>query len=74
MNLSKVQEIVEDRWAWYATDHGVGHDLLTKQQQTTEDSRNFCVCGILTKLQKKIKQLLINYLFTYLNINININF
>ena len=48
MNLSKVQEIVEDRWAWCATDHGVGHDLLTKQQQITEDSKNFCVCGILT--------------------------
>ena len=29
MKLSKVQEIVEDRWAWCATDHGVGHDLLT---------------------------------------------
>ena len=33
MNLSKLQEIVEDRVAWCATIHGVWHDLATEQQQ-----------------------------------------
>ena len=36
MNLSKLQEIVKDREAWYATVHGlqsVGHNLATEQQQ-----------------------------------------
>ena len=36
MNLSKLQEIMEDRDAWCATVHGsqrVGYDLVTKQQQ-----------------------------------------
>ena len=35
MNLSKFQEIVEDREAWHAAVHGatrVGHDLVTEQQ------------------------------------------
>ena len=31
MNLSKIQEIVEDREAWHAR---VGHDLATEQQHT----------------------------------------
>ena len=33
MDLSKLQEIVEDRRAWHAAVHGlqrVGHDLVTK--------------------------------------------
>ena len=36
MNYSKVREIAEDRGAWCATVQGlagVGHDLLTEQQQ-----------------------------------------
>ena len=36
MNLSKLQEIVEDRGAWWATVHGVTKvrwDIVTKQQQ-----------------------------------------
>ena len=34
MNLSKLQEIVEDRGAWHSAVHGVarvGHDLVTEQ-------------------------------------------
>ena len=34
MNLSKLQEIVEDRGAWCSTVHGsqrVGYDLVTEQ-------------------------------------------
>ena len=34
MNLSKLQEIVEDRGAWHSTIHGVtrvGHNLVTEQ-------------------------------------------
>ena len=33
MNLSKLQEILEDRGAWHAAVHGsqrVGHDLVTE--------------------------------------------
>ena len=36
MNVSKLQDIVEDRRAWYAAIHGaekVGHNLVTEQQQ-----------------------------------------
>ena len=36
MNLSKLQEIVEDRGAWWATVHGVTKvrwDIVTKRQQ-----------------------------------------
>ena len=36
MNLSKLQEMVENREAWYASVHGlqtVGHDLAIKQQR-----------------------------------------
>ena len=41
MNLGKLWEIVENREAWYAAVHGVGHDLATDQQprlQLPEDS------------------------------------
>ena len=34
MDLSKLQETVKDRGAWYAAVHGlqrVGHDLVTEQ-------------------------------------------
>ena len=33
MNLSKLGEIVEDRGAWQAAVHGVGHYLGTEQHQ-----------------------------------------
>ena len=33
MNLSKLQETVEDRGAWRASAHGVRHNLVTEQQQ-----------------------------------------
>ena len=36
MNLSKFQEIMEDREAWHAEVHGsqrIGHNLVTEQQQ-----------------------------------------
>ena len=36
MNLSKLQEIMENRGAWHAAVHGlqrVRHDLVTEQQQ-----------------------------------------
>ena len=32
INLSKLQGIVEDRGAWCAAVHGVGHNWVTKQQ------------------------------------------
>ena len=35
MSLSKLWEIVNDREAWLAADHGVGHDLVTEQQQNS---------------------------------------
>ena len=36
MNLSKLQETVEDRGAWCAAVHEVtvGHDLVTEEQQS----------------------------------------
>ena len=33
MNLRKLQDVVEDKGAWCATVHGVGHDLGTEQLQ-----------------------------------------
>ena len=39
MNLSKLQEIVEDRGTWHAAVHGVAkgwNSLATEQQWTTE--------------------------------------
>ena len=33
MNLSKLQETVEDRGAWCASAHGFRHNLVTEQQQ-----------------------------------------
>ena len=35
-NLSKLQETAEDRGAWRAAVHGVGHNLVTEQQQLFE--------------------------------------
>ena len=43
MNLSKLQEMVKDREAWYATIHGGlkdTHDLVTEQQQTQNNSHS----------------------------------
>ena len=39
MNLSKLQEIVKDIGAWCAVVHGVtvSYDLVTKQQQKTQN-------------------------------------
>ena len=40
MNLSKLQETVEDKGAWHAVIHEisrVGHDLATEQQQQGVD-------------------------------------
>ena len=39
MSLSKPREIVNDREAWCAAVHGVGHDLATEQQQQVGDSQ-----------------------------------
>ena len=36
MNLSKLQEVLEDKEGWHAAAHGfakVGHYLMTQQQQ-----------------------------------------
>jgi len=33
MSLRKLQETVEDKGAWCATVHGVGHNLGTEKQQ-----------------------------------------
>ena len=36
MNLSKLQDVVEDKGGWHAAAYGfakVGHDLVTEQQQ-----------------------------------------
>ena len=48
LNLSKLQEMVEDRGAWCAAVHGVqrvGHDLATEQQQQRAlDCIKTCVC------------------------------
>ena len=50
MDLSKLQETVEDRRAWHAVVHrvGVGHDLLTEQQQFTHSAG---IYGAFTMLQ-----------------------
>ena len=34
MNLSKLQEIVEDKEAWFVGSQRVRHDLVTEQQHT----------------------------------------
>ena len=35
MNLSKLQEIVEDKEAWFVGSQRVRHDLVTEQQHTS---------------------------------------
>ena len=45
MNLSKLQETVEDRGAWHAAVHGVqsvGYDLVTEQEKQQGHLRNVC--------------------------------
>ena len=34
MNMSKLQEIVEDKEAWFVGSQRVRHDLVTEQQHT----------------------------------------
>jgi len=38
INLSKFQEMVEDRKTWHVVVHGVrvGHDLVTEQQRVSD--------------------------------------
>ena len=48
-NLSKLQEIVEDRGGWHAAVHGVRHNLATEQQQlecTTPRMNRAVNCGL----------------------------
>ena len=45
MNLSKLRDIVKDRWAWWAAVHGVAksQDLTTEQQQQSIYMYNKCL-------------------------------
>jgi len=48
-NLSKLQEIVEDRGGWHGAVHGVRHNLATEQQQlecTTPRMNRTVNCGL----------------------------
>ena len=38
MNLSRLQEIAEDREAWRAAVHGVRHNSVTEQQQISAEN------------------------------------
>ena len=40
MNLSNLQDIVEDRRAYHSAIHGVGHELATGEQQQQKFSTN----------------------------------
>ena len=45
INLSKIQEIVKDREAWRSAVHGIGHNLVTEQQQKCVTSLKFKIVG-----------------------------
>ena len=46
INVSKLQEIVKDREAWSSAIHGIGHDLVTEQQQKCVTSLKFKILGL----------------------------
>ena len=46
INLSKLQEMVKDREAWSSAIHGIGHDLVTEQQQKCVTSLKFKILGL----------------------------
>ena len=57
MNLSKLQEIVEEREAWHAAVHGArlaksGHDLVTGQQQRSTAKISISSWGCYFQMEK----------------------
>ena len=47
VGLSKLGEIVKDRVAWSAADHGIAnrHNLVSEQQQTREHPHDGVLCS-----------------------------
>ena len=59
MSLSKLQELVMDRVAWYVTVMGsqkVGHDLVTEQQHYDKRSSIFRIIFIFTNCSNLFKE------------------
>ena len=60
MNLSKFQEMVEDREVWWAAVHGVrrvGHNIVTEQQKVTKIPLSAGLPSSLTRKRASAKQL-----------------
>ena len=46
VSLRKLREMVKDREAWSSAIHGIGHDLVTEQQQKCVSSLKFKILGL----------------------------
>ena len=58
MNLSKLQEIAEDRGAWHAAVHGVAKSYLTEQVNNKQTNTHGFDNMVMLSIQTERKQML----------------